>query len=117
MIKRDLILIGAILALILATFGIMSLVKEDGAYVVVRVDGKQVAEYSLSKDGEYELNGGTNILKIEDGKAFLTSANCPDHLCVNQGKIDQSGETITCLPNKLTVTVYGADDSEVELVG
>lgn len=117
MIKRDLILIGAILALILAAFGIMSLVKEDGAYVVVRVDGKQVAEYSLSKDGEYELNGGTNILKIEDGKAFLTSANCPDHLCVNQGKIDQSGETITCLPNKLTVTVYGADDSEVELVG
>ena len=115
MIKRDLILIGAILALILAAFGIMSLVKEDGAYVVVRVDGKQVAEYSLSKDGEYELNGGTNILKIEDGKAFLTSANCPDHLCVNQGKIDQSGETITCLPNKLTVTVYGAGKSSVEL--
>lgn len=118
--KRDFILIGAILAIILIAFGVTTLVKEDGAYVVVRVDGKDVAEYSLSKNGEYELNGGTNILRIEDGKAYLVSASCPDHLCVNQGKIDQTGETITCLPNRLTVTVYGTDESEddgVELVG
>ena len=83
---------------------------------VMDVDGKEVARDSLAKDGEYELNGGTNILRIEGGKAFLTEANCPDHLCVNQGKIDQTGETITCLPNRLTVTVYGADDAEVEII-
>ena len=68
----------------------------------------------------YELNGGTNILKIEDGKAFLIEASCPDHLCMNQGKIDQSGETITCLPNRLTVSVYSSDkeksDSDVDIV-
>ena len=85
---------------------------------MVKVDGKEVARYSLSEDGEYELNGGTNILRIEDGKAYLTDATCPDHLCVNQGKIDQTGETITCLPNRLTVTVVGAgDETDVELVG
>jgi hypothetical protein len=79
------------------------------------VDGDQVAKYSLSVDGEYELNGGTNVLRIKDGKAYLTSASCPDHLCVKQGKIDQTGETITCLPNRLTVTVYGAGKRSVEL--
>ena len=115
--KRDLILIGAILAVIVITFAITTLTKEEGAYVVVRVDGNEVAKYSLSENGEYELNGGTNILRIEDGDAYLVSANCPDHLCVKQGRIDQTGETITCLPNRLTVTVYGADDSDVELVG
>lgn len=116
--KRDFILIGAILGAILLVFGITTLIKEDGAYVVVRVDGEEVERYSLSENGEYELNGGTNILRIEDGKAYLVSATCPDHLCVNQGKIDQTGETITCLPNRLTVTVYGADkDDGVELVG
>jgi len=36
---------------------------------------------------------------------------------VNQGKITKSGETITCLPNRLTVTVYSADEGDVELVG
>lgn len=115
--KRDFILIGVILAVILAAFVIVNLVKKDGAYVIVRVNGEQVAKYSLSEDGQYELNGGTNILRIKDGKAYLVSADCPDHLCVKQGKIDQVGETITCLPNRLTVTVYGSDKGEVELVG
>ena len=115
--KRDFILIGAILAVILIVFAVMQLTKEEGAYVVVRVDGREVAKYSLSENGEYELNGGTNILRIKDGTACLSKANCPDHLCVNQGKISKSGETITCLPNRLTVTVYSADKSDVELVG
>ncbi|MBR7181782.1 MAG: NusG domain II-containing protein [Clostridia bacterium] len=115
--KRDLILIGIVLAVILLSFLLITLLKKDGAYVIVRVNGEEVARYSLAEDGEYELNGGSNILRIEGGKAYLTEANCPDHLCINQGKIDQTGETITCLPNRLTVTVYGADDAEVEIIG
>ena len=113
--KRDFILIGAILVIIAISIAVTSFLKKDGAYVIVRIDGKQVAKYSLSEDGEYELNGGTNTLRIKNGKAYLVSANCPDHLCVKQGKIDQTGETITCLPNRLTVTVYGAGKSSVEL--
>lgn len=115
--KKDLILVGVILAMILIAFLVIALVKEEGAYVIVRVDGEAVARYELSQDGEYALNGGTNVLRIETGKAYLISADCPDLLCVNQGKIDESGETITCLPNRLTVTVYGAQDTEVELIG
>lgn len=114
--KRDLILIGAIVVLIAAVCLTVARTKEQGACVTVRVDGKQVATYSLLENGEYPLNGGTNILCIRDGKAFLTDADCPDHLCVKQGKIDQTGETITCLPNRLTVTVYGAEDSGIDLV-
>lgn len=114
--KRDLILIGAIVTVIAIAFCIVTLTKKDGAYVVVKVDGEQVAKYSLAVNGEYELNGGTNILKIEDGKAYLTYADCPDHLCVKQGKVDKSGETITCLPNRLTVTVYSSDGADVDLI-
>ncbi len=114
--KRDFILLGGIALLIVAVTLGVTLTKKEGARVIVRVDGQQVATYALSDAGEYPLNGGTNILCIRDGKAFLTDANCPDHLCVKQGKIDQTGETITCLPNRLTVTVYGAEDSEIDLV-
>ena len=114
--KKDFILIGAIVAVIAIAIAVLSLTKKDGDYVIVRVDGNEVAKYSLSQDGEYSLNGGTNILRIENGKAYLVSANCPDHLCVKQGKVDQSGETITCLPNRLTVTVYSKTEGDVELV-
>lgn len=113
--RKDFVLIGIIVFVILSLFLVVNLVKKEGAYVIVRVNGEQVAKYSLFEDGEYELNGGTNVLKIENGKAFLISANCPDHLCVKQGKIDQGGESITCLPNRLTIVVYGVD-GEVDLV-
>ena len=88
---------------------------EEGAGVIVRVDGVEMARYSLSDSGRYELNGGTNILVIEDGAAYMLEADCPDHICVSQGKVRYAGQCITCLPNKLTVTVYGTDEG-VELV-
>jgi hypothetical protein len=113
--KKDFILIGAILGLILIVFAVTQLSKKEGAGVIVKVNGQEIARYSLSENGEYELNGGTNILRIEDGKAYLIDADCPDHLCVNQGKIWKTGETITCLPNRLTITVYGAAENDVEL--
>ena len=113
--KRDIILIASILAIAIALFLIVELTKEEGAGVTVKVDGVKIAEYSLSANGTYPLNGGTNILVIENGKAYVTDANCPDKLCVHQGKISMTGETITCLPNKLTVTVFGTEQS-VDLV-
>ncbi|MBQ8589906.1 MAG: NusG domain II-containing protein [Firmicutes bacterium] len=113
--KRDLILIGGILIVALIAFVFVQMNQEGGAYVLIRVDGEEVEQYSLSAEGTYPLNGGTNILHIEGGEAWLTEADCPDKLCVHQGKISKTGQVITCLPNKLTVTVYGAEES-VELI-
>ena len=114
--KQDLILISAILAIILLAFAVMPLFQADGSYVVVRLDGEEIAKYSLHTDGVYELNGGTNVLCIEGGSAYLLSATCPDHLCVNQGKINNSWQTITCLPNRLTITVYGGQASDIDII-
>lgn len=113
--KRDFVLIGSILAVALALLLVVELTRQEGAYVLVRVDGQECGKYYLSETGTYELNGGTNILVIENGVAYLKDANCPDKLCVHQGKISMTNQVITCLPNKLTVTVYGAQES-VDLV-
>lgn len=117
--KRDLILIGIILAIALISLGLIQLFKEEGAYVRVTVDGVEVATYSLSKDGEYSLNGGTNILKIENGEAFMIQANCPtlgDTRCTAQGKISKTTESIYCQPNNVLITVHGGEMPDVELV-
>ncbi len=114
--KKDFILIGAIIAISLVLLVCVNLTQKEGAGVVVKIDGKEIAEYPLYVDGTYPLNGGTNILVIKGGYAYLSEANCPDHLCVQQGKISKTGQVITCLPNKLTVTVYGAQENDVDLV-
>lgn len=114
--KKDIIVIVSILLVALFAFLAVELTKEAGSEVIVKVDGVEVARYSLLVDNEYELNGGTNILCIKNKEAYLIDAKCPDHLCVKQGKISKNGETITCLPYKLTVTVTGGENPEVDLV-
>lgn len=117
--KGDLILIAVILTIGLLSWGALELAKEEGAYVVVTVGNEEVARYSLSQNGEYELNGGTNVLKIENGEAYMIWANCPtlgSTRCTHQGKISRTYEKITCQINKIEVTVYGAEETEVEIV-
>ena len=112
----DLLLIGGCLLLSAILFTFSYLTSGEGAGVIVRVNGEEVERYSLYDNGTYELNGGTNTLVIENGAAWLSHADCPDSLCVMQGKIRSNGQVITCLPNKLTVTVYGSEESEVDLI-
>lgn len=116
--KKDLILIAAILAAALIIFFVFRVMNQDtGAQVKVTVDGEVYGTYDLNPpDGqaqkiEIKIDGiVTNILVIEDGKADVTEADCPDKLCVNQKAISSTGETIVCLPNKVVVEVIGDTD-------
>jgi len=108
---RDVCLIFIFLLVSLLLYFVVSYGGKLGRKIVVSVDGVQIGEYSLAMDGEYALNDGSNFLVVEDGSARVISANCPNKLCVKQGVIRYTGQCITCLPNKLTVTVVGGDDS------
>lgn len=112
----DICLIAALLVLAGILYLALSSGRDAGAWAVVRVNGEEVARYSLAEDGTYPLNGGTNTLVIGGGEAWLTDADCPDKLCVRQGHIRYSGQCITCLPNKLTVTLEGGADDGIDLV-
>jgi len=109
-----LILLAAAVAVSLVLFFVF---RSGGAgeSVVVSLDGLVVGEYPLSKDAEYVLNGGTNRLEIKNGKARMTDADCPDSICMKQGWVWRSGECITCLPNRVVVTVVKEND-RVDLV-
>lgn len=111
----DLVLIGGLLLLALVCYLLFAGGKGEGNVAVVCVNGVETDRYPLFQNGRYELNGGSNILIIENGYAWLEDADCPDKLCVRQGKVHLDGQVITCLPNKLTVTIC-ADNSEVELI-
>lgn len=87
--------------------------------MVVTVDGKEYGRYPLqSKNAEkikIELGGGAyNVLVIQDGKADIVEASCPDKICVNHAAIHLSGESIVCLPNKVVVTIENAEESGID---
>ena len=116
---RDLILVAVLLVAALALFfGLRSRQARDtgtGAQAVVTVEGREIGRYPLKKNGTFPLNGGTNILVVENGEAWVSEANCPDKVCMGMGKISRNGEFIACLPNRLLVVVEGAaEDSPVD---
>ena len=101
------VLVLTLLSLSLAAYFIIDAVKEKGAAVEVSVKGELIAEYPLNVNGEYPLNGGTNILVIENGYAYVKYADCPKQLCVKTGKIHRTLECIECLHNNITIKVIG----------
>lgn len=108
----DVLLIVLLLAVSSILYFAIRETGEAGAYAEVSVNGEKVAEYPLDKDGEYVLNGGTNILVISDFSARVINSDCPDKTCERQGKISMAGERIVCLPNKLMVEIVG-DKEEI----
>ncbi len=116
-LRMDILLIALLLALTGVLYLSFGRTKGTGSYAVVRVEGAVAARYPLDEDGVYPLNGGTNILAIEDGYAWIQEANCPDHICMLLGKINKTGQIITCLPNLLTVTIEGGEQLVDGVVG
>ncbi len=114
--RADLALILGLLLLAGALYLALGARGEAGAWAVVRVENTEIARYRLDEDGSYPLNGGTNLLVIEDGSARISEADCPDKLCVRQGRVRFRGQVVTCLPNRLTVTVEGGEDSGLDAV-
>ena len=90
-------------------FGDIILPYYEGAYAEVTKNGELVGRYALAKDSEVSLNGGTNVLLIKDGRAYMKSADCPDKTCVtrHEGGENKDGRTITCLPNRVRIEIIG----------
>ena len=66
-----------------------------------------IETYDLNKNGTYQIKEGENFnqIIIKDRNVSMEEADCPDKLCVKQGKISKSGETIICLPHKIVVKI------------
>jgi hypothetical protein len=113
--RRDILLAAGVVAAALVLWLVFHLAgRETGSRICVRVDGAVQGTYSLAKDQTIpiETQYGKNVIEIRDGKAWMEEADCPDHYCMQQGKIDQENETIVCLPHKLVVEVISGDEEE-----
>lgn len=95
--------IGSILCIYLGNFS----AKAYTAYIYQ--DGILIKTIDLSAVKEITVftvnstDGGYNTIEIRPGEIAVTSASCPDHVCMKQGFIQNSMLPITCLPNKLVI--------------
>jgi len=118
--KNDIILAVIVIAVAATGLLLFSIFRTEGTFAVVKVDGKETERYPLSVNTEVIIeteNNGKNTLVIEDGKAFVKDATCPDKICEGHNKISFKGETIVCLPHKVVIEIVASDsDNELDVV-
>lgn len=78
-----------------------AVVKKNGVTVqsVVLQDREP---YEMCIDEEYNI-----ILYIEKNGVTVARSDCADKICVNTGKITKPGQTIVCLPARVSVELQG----------
>lgn len=106
----------ALALLLWAAVYLIDLSRSAGDTVYIYQDGRLVQEIKLSYIAEpYTIDLGTNKVRVQPEGVSMESAHCPDKLCVKQGSISKSGESIICLPNKIIIEFKGSD-GEVDAV-
>lgn len=88
---------------------------------IISVDG-QVQETILlsrltdSETRQITANGYTLSLLLSPDGAEIEDSTCPTQDCVHTGHITRPGQSIVCLPAKVSVVLKGAGESAVDVV-
>ena len=119
--KADIVL--AVLFAALAVFLIAAPFKSAGAsgkapegitgpYVHITLGSEDYGDYPLDQDTTVTIDQGSNhnVVTIQGGKVRMEESNCRNQVCVQEGTISTPGQSIVCLPSRLTVTIKGVPE-------
>jgi hypothetical protein len=117
--KNDIYLIAAAILLAAAMWLLIygTQKKDAGGEVVVYKDGEVF--YAGSLDFETIITvegeeGSINVVLVKDGKAVMKKASCPDQICVHTRPAEKDGQSIICLPNRVSVEVRNAGIKDID---
>jgi hypothetical protein len=88
---------------------------------VVSAGGTEVDRVVLSSlSGEesrsYSNNGYTLTAVFTSGGVRVSASDCPNQDCVKTGTISAAGQSIVCLPARITIQLTGSDSGGADVV-
>ena len=106
---NDLVLNILIILLCISVPICLSVLSEKGEKTaVISCDGNEERRVNLSEDFVYHTHGVE--VTIEDGKAHVSKSSCPDGLCMKMKKAENVGDSIICVPNKVSVRIVSGEE-------
>ncbi len=104
--KHRSFIIAFILIFCISIVCILSSLTHRKNVAEIYLDGNLIETIDLVKvENPYEISLPHNTILVEHGDISVIFSDCPDKLCVNQGKISNSTLPIVCLPNKLIIQI------------
>ncbi len=112
--KKLIVLLAAAVILCLAVYFAFVLFTPAGTTAVIYIDGREYRRVDLSKVKEpyvieIETVYGRNTVLVEPGAISVSSADCPDKICVHQGRLTGAGVPIVCMPHRLVIDIEGGE--------
>lgn len=115
--RKDIILISILVAFIILFLTFFGLFSDDSCHIAtIEQDGQVLYKIDLDKvndpyelyiDGNYPLT-----VLVESGNISVEYASCPDQVCVHTGRITNSGQSIICVPDKVSISINGNNSTD-----
>ncbi|MGE5676854.1 MAG: NusG domain II-containing protein [Pseudomonadota bacterium] len=121
--KGDLAVLLLLIAAIAGWLGVnkYSSMSSD-RQVVIETNGDMYKSIAIKPGMEQkklhiELENGNHIdIVVDENGAYVSDVVCPDKICQKTGVVSKVGQSIVCLPNKVSVYIEGEGKSEVDNV-
>ena len=112
--KNDIILCIIILLISFFIFGIFKIKNNKEKEAIVYHNNDVILKIDLTdrEKRNYTVKGdnGDVVIETVDGKVKVVEEVSPKHLCSIQGYIENSMESIICLPNRIVIKINEKDD-------
>lgn len=106
-----------IVAVLLSSFLLFlpGLFSNNDLVAQIYVDGEVTEEINLNEVLEpytFSPKEGT-VISVKNGTIHFSEAVCRDKLCINSGELSSKGQTAACLPERIVITIKGADKTDM----
>lgn len=114
--RRSDAVVASVLAVVSAAlfFAVRGGSGSTGSTAIIYVNGSEYASYSLSSIDNsspllVEADGGYGRVTVEIGGdyAAIVSSECASQSCVETGRISEPGQSVICLPCRVSVVIGG----------
>lgn len=119
--KSDIKLIIIILLIAITVLFVIAIIdKNNSKEALVYYDNNLVLTIDLNESEEkiYIVDGFNGEVKIiaGNGKIKVDEEESPLHLCSKQGFIEESYESIVCLPNKIVIKISSKRKKDLDTI-
>lgn len=119
--KSDIKLIIIILLIAITVLFVIAIIdKNNSKEALVYYDNNLVLTIDLNESEEkiYIVDGFNGEVKIiaGNGKIKVDEEESPLHLCSKQGFIEESYESIVCLPNKIVIKISSKKEKDLDTI-
>lgn len=96
--------------------------NNENSSIVIKVDGEVEKSIPLKYENksniyEFNFNNNTGYVEVKNGRVRMLEMDkkiCPEGICSGTGWIENSYESIVCLPNRIIVTFEGNKDKVID---